>query len=172
MSIAWQDLTLGIGDANLILESESDLEQMLLALFKLAQRRVLLRAPRLDWPIYQSEELDGEISRIITTELNNRVLILLEDEEHFLHHNTRLLAQCRKFSTYIKVRTLPKEYCEPTEMYMVVDDIAFLHQARSDISYGVANLNAAGRARTLTRQFIEAWERSEPPAELFRLGLS
>lgn len=171
-NIAWQSLALGAGEKNIILESEVDLEKMVLALFELARRQVLVRAPRLVWPIFLSEELEQQITRIIKTEMTNRVLLLLEDEEFFIQNNPRLLSMCRRFSTYVKIRTLPKEYREPSELFLVIDNIAFLHQARADVSYGVANLNAVGRARSLSRQFNEAWERSEPPAELFRLGLS
>ena len=169
--IAWQDLALGIGEDNLILDGVIELERMVLTMFTLAQRSVLVRAHRFEWPIFHTEELDEQIKRIITSEMTNRILFLIEDEQFFMQNNTRLLAQCRQHSSYVKIRTLAAEYREPVEFFMVVDNIAFLHQARTDVSYGVANLNAAGRARTLSRQFNEAWERSEPPAELFRLGL-
>lgn len=171
MSIVWDKLALGDSDENLILESVEDLNHMVLALFQLARRQVLLRAPRLEWPVFASQELSDEIGRIVKSELSNQVLVLIEDEEHFFHTNSRVLALCRRFSSYVKLRLVPEEYREPAELFLTVDNLAFMHQARADVNYAVANLNAPGRVRTLSRRFNEIWERSEPPAELFTLGL-
>lgn len=170
MSIVWDKLALGAGDDNLVLDSLDDLDHMALALFRLTRRQILLRAPRLDWPAFASKELADEIGRIAKSELSNQVLLLIEDEEYFFQNNSRLLALCRRFSSYVKVRVPPEEYRQP-ELILVVDSVAFLHQARVDIDYGIANLNAAGRVRTLSRQFNETWERSNAPEELFTLGL-
>lgn len=170
MSIVWDKLELGASDDNLILEGLDDLDHMALALFRLARQQIRLRAPRLDWPVFGSKEFADEIGRIVKSELSNQVLLLIDDEEFFFHNNTRLLALCRRFSSFVKVRVVPEEYREPA-LVLLVDNLAFLHQARVDINYGIANLSAAGRVRTLSRQFNEIWERSAAPAELFTLGL-
>jgi len=159
------------GDQNIVLENALELNGMITQLSRSARRSILVRSPRLEFPAFNSETFADQIRRLIALDSNSQVRFLVGQPELFLRMNTRLIALCRQFSTFVKARAIPAEYLEPAEMFVVVDDIACLHQPRSDVMRGIANQNTPGRARSLTRLFNEIWERSTPPSELFTLGL-
>jgi len=156
---------------NIVLENAMELDSMITQLSRSARRSILVRSPRLEFPAFNSEAYADEIRRLIAADTSSQIRFLVGQPELFLRMNTRLVALCRQFSTFVKARAIPAEYLEPAEMFVVVDDLACIHQPRSDVMRGIANQNAPGRARSLTRLFNEIWERSTPPSGLFTLGL-
>lgn len=154
-----------------VLSSPAELNAVILRFFELAQRKLILRAPRLDLEVFQSSELADAIGRFVTLDLNNRLWLLVEDEMHFLRHNARLLALIRRHSSYLQIKKVCDEYADGQELFVVADEIAWCRQPRSDHRQFACNANDAAAARRLQNRFDEVWERSDNMPEIFPLGL-
>ncbi len=151
--------------------SSEEINEAATTLLAQANRKVLLFGPRLDLPVFNSNDTYEHLTRLIAGGRHNQIRILIGDERFFLAHNRRLLQLCQRFSSYIKARRIPSEINAVGDLFIVVDDRAYLHQSHFDTPVAVANLGARGRATLFTRRFEELWEQGEPIAEISTIGL-
>lgn len=140
-------------------------------LFLACRRSLRVRARRLDLDFYQLESFTQACQSIITRDLRNELLFLVEDEQHLIKTNTRLVAIARQFSSYVKIRVIPEEYIERQEMFVLCDDDSYLHQPHVDRARGLMDTSDRGTVRRLGLRFKDIWDRSSPPVELFTTGL-
>lgn len=151
--------------------SPEEINQAAATLIAHATRKILLLGPRLDLPVFNSNDTYDHLARLIAGDRHNQIRILIGEERFFLTHNRRLVQLCQRFSSYAKARAVPPENDMAGELVVVVDDRAYLHQSHYDTPVAVANLDARGRTTVFTKRFEELWERSEPIAEISTLGL-
>lgn len=154
-----------------VVSSPAELNAVILRFFELAERKLILRAPRLELEVFQSGELADAIGRFVTLDLNNRIQLLVEDEMHFLRRNARLLALIRRHSSYLQIKKVVDEYVDGQELFVVADEIAWCRKPRSDHRQFTCNTNDAATARHLQNRFDEVWERSDDMPEIHSLGL-
>lgn len=154
-----------------ILTDSQQLDDATQKCFHQAERRLLVRAVRLELPYFRSVDMAGQVERLIAAGRHNRLQLLIEEASHFFRHNARLVDLCRRFSSYIEVRELAPEYSADKELFVVVDQSGFLHQPRIDIPRGVTNDDDPAAARKLMRRFEDVWQHAAPMAGIFTLGL-
>jgi hypothetical protein len=136
-----------------------------------AKHYLYVRAPRLDFPFFKSNDLLPSITHLIRGDQRNHIHFLIDDELHFLNTNTRLIELARNFSSYVKVHKLPEEYADTAELYIVADTDCYLHMASQHQYPATAGFDMRARTRQLEYRFKQLWERSERIPELFTLGL-
>jgi hypothetical protein len=151
--------------------SSGEINEAATTLLAQATRKVLLFGPRLDLPVFDSNDTYEHLARLVAGDRHNQIRVLIGDERFFLAHNRRLLQLCQRFSSYVKARRIPSEIDAAGDLFIVVDDHAYLHQSHFDTPVAVVNLDARGKATLFTRRFEELWEHSEPIAEISTLGL-
>lgn len=151
--------------------SSEEINETVTTLLAQTNRKLLLFGPRLDLAVFNSNNTYDHLAQLIASNRHNQIRILIGDERFFLVHNRHLLQLCQRFSSYVKARRILPEVDVATELFIVVDDRAYLHQSHFDTPIAVANLDARGRAALFTRRFEELWEHSEPIAEISTLGL-
>ena len=156
---------------DLLLTRLEDIDFVIRRYFELARRRLVLRAVRLEFAVFYSAELAAAIGAFIRAQTRNQLLLLLEDDVHFLRQHPRLIELARRYSSYITVRRVTPDYVEGQELYLVADEVAWLRQPRIDRKQLTANPNGGAVARRLARQFAEVWEHSDAMPEIFTLGL-
>ena len=162
---------LGESEETLHTSDRGEVGVIITALIAQAQHSVALAAPRLDHPIFGSEEVHDGLSHLPAAHPRNTVRFLIEDNEFFLHKNSRLLSLCRRFSSYVKVHRIPAHELPFTELVLVVDDSGYAHQPAIDKPLVSACFNDRARCRLLLRRYNEMWERSTALAEISALGL-
>ncbi|MDH3637890.1 MAG: hypothetical protein OES09_05440 [Gammaproteobacteria bacterium] len=141
------------------------------ALISQAHRHVAVAAPRLDHPIFMSEEVYAGLSHLSAAHPRNTVRLLIEDVDFFLSKNPRLITLCRRFSTYVKVHRIPEHQLPFTEMLLVVDDAGFAHQPAIDKPILNASFSDRARCRQLLHRYNEMWEHSALVEQISILGL-
>lgn len=151
--------------------SSEEINEAAATLLTKASHKVLLLGLRLDLPVFNSTRTHDHLARLIAADRRNQIRILIADERSFLAHNRRLLQLCQRFSSYVKARRIPSDIDTAADLFIVVDDRAYLHQNHIDTPVAVANLDARGRATLFMRRFEELWGHSEPIAEISTLGL-
>ncbi len=107
----------------------------------------------------------------MTRNLRNELLFLVEDEQYVIKANSRLVALARQFSSYIKVRVIPRELIKHQEMFIIHDAVGYLHQPNIEYPKGFMSTGDRGTAGQLGRRFKDLWDRGIQPNELFTTGL-
>lgn len=147
------------------------INQSITEIFDHCQRLLMIRAPTLAFDFYHGDAFSSSCLSIITGNLHNRILFLLDDEQHLQHSSLRLIQLARKYSSYIKIKILPLEYKDRQDMFMVCDSHAYLHQPQVEYARAFVNFNDPGSCKHFSLRFKGLWERSRPPSEIFTLGL-
>lgn len=155
----------------LAVKSPEMLDEALRQLCFETRHTLLVRAPRLDFPFFRTTELLESVTPLITGGRRNRFQILVDDAQHFMSSNARVIDLARKFSSYVKVRKLPPEYAESEEIYLLSDNQSFLYMNSANSFPARMGRNSPGRVRHLDNSFEKLWERSERISGLLPLGL-
>ncbi|MBS1270643.1 MAG: hypothetical protein MAG794_01601 [Gammaproteobacteria bacterium] len=166
------EVSVGLSDSpHLVIDGTTAMNECIERVFLACRRSLIIRARRLDFAFYFSESFTECCQSVVKQGLRNEILFLVEDEQYLMRTNTRLVTLARQFSSYIKIRAIPEEYIEHQEMFIVCDDIAYVHQPNIEHPKGLLNTSDRGTARKLGLRFKDLWQRSIPPPELFSIGL-
>lgn len=155
----------------LLIEGTEAMNECVERSFLACRHAIAVRARRLDFDFYFSGSFRECCESIVVRDMRNEIRFLIEDEQHLMRANARLVALARRFSSYIKIRVIPEAYLDNPEMFILRDDSAYLHQPNVERPRGVMHTADPGRARQLALRFKELWERSAQPFELFPTGL-
>ena len=140
-------------------------------LLERARRKILVFAPALYGDFFNTAHAAGTLASFAAAHRNNIARFLVEDVDYSLHHNSRVVELCRRFTDFIRMRRLNEDDTGLQEMFLVVDGTAYLHQAHVDkYDYRVA-FSAPREARQLARRHERMWERSLAIPAIHPLGL-
>ncbi|MDH3690184.1 MAG: hypothetical protein OEU36_11970 [Gammaproteobacteria bacterium] len=165
-----QALVLGKTDEYIDCSEPVAANAVIAELIRQAQHTIMLLAPVLDMPVFNSAETATRLANFVAQNPRNRAQFLLGDEMLFIRHSPRLVELFRKFSTFLQVRMLTSEYLHTEEMFLVVDEIGYFRQSAGRPPI-VAHMNSRAQSRQLVRRFNELWEFGEHLRELHPLGL-
>jgi len=153
------------------LTSPAQVDGAIRDMFRQAGHTLYIRAPRLDFPFFNSKDLLPSITDLIRGDQRNHLYFLIDDDTHFLNTNSRVIELARKFSSYVSVHKLPEEYADTAEVYIVADQDCYLRMASQHTYPATVASGMPARARQLEYRFKQLWEKSERIPELFTLGL-
>ena len=152
------------------LNTPAQVNHIIRELFFQAQHRLDIRAVRLDLAFFQTRDLLQSITTLVSSNMRNQVLFLIDDELH-LKSLTKVTHLARNFSSYVKVRKLAEEQTSDGDFFVIADRVAYVHQMSSHNYPVTAEAYAPAKARELALKFKNCWERSEQITELSTLGL-
>lgn len=141
------------------------------ALVAQARRELMICCPSLDPTLFNRAILAEALSRFIARQPRCRVRIVVEDTEHMLLSNVRLVELARRFSDLILIQRLGEPHHGLTELFMVADGTSCLRQQDVTVMDATLDLQAPQLSAPLARRFEEIWAASEPVPGLhtFRL---
>lgn len=136
-----------------------------------ARHEVLICAPMLDAAFFNRADLTQAMGQFIARRAGNRIRIVVEDTEHMLQADVRLVELTRRFSDLILIRRLGEQHHGLAEMFMVVDKASSLHQRDVTSVDATCDFYTPSLADPLARHFETYWDASEPVVGLhpFRL---
>lgn len=140
-------------------------------LFEHAQRSILVFAPILEPVLFNHNNVLEPLASFAVAHRRNLARILVEDATLSVQHNHRLAELSRRFSDFVKFQRVDEGHSSLREMYLVVDERAYLHQPELDKAEYSAALDDRRGARLLSREFERMWDRSQPITEVHTLGL-
>lgn len=127
-----------------------------------ARREVLICSPMLEASLYNRADLSHALGQLIARRAGNRIRILVEDAEHMLLTDVRLVDLARRFSDLILIRRLGELHLGMTEMFIVADGKSCLHQRDLTTVDATCDFHSTQRAEPLARRFDTLWAASEP----------
>lgn len=153
------------------LTTRDDLRAAAINLLAGARHEVLICAPMLDAAFFNRADLTQAMGQFIARRAGNRVRIVVEDTEHMLQANVRLVELTRRFSDLILIRRLGEQHHGLAEMFIVGDKANSLHQRDVTGVDATCDFHAPSLADPLARRFETYWDASEPVVGLhpFRL---
>lgn len=136
-----------------------------------ARHEVLICAPMLDAAFFNRADLAQALGQFIARRPGNRIRILVEDGEHLLQADVRLVELTRRFSDLILIRRLGEQQRGLAELFIVIDKASSLHQTDITTVDATCDFHTPSLADPLARRFETFWNASEPLAGLhpFRL---
>lgn len=136
-----------------------------------ARREILICSPMLDPALFNRVALAEALGHFIARRASNRIRVVVEDTEHMLLANVRLVELTRRFSDIILIRRLGEPHHGLAEMFLVADGEHCLHQQNIATINATLDFQAPHLAIPLARRFETIWAASEPVTGLhpFRL---
>ena len=136
-----------------------------------ARREIVICSPALDPALFNRATLAEALGHFIARQARGRARIVVEDTEHMLLSNVRLVELARRFSDLILIQRLGEVHHGLTEMFIVADTESCLYQQDITVIDATLDLDTPHLAAPLARRFEVIWAASEPVAGLhgFRL---
>ena len=131
-------------------------------LISTARREVCICAPVLDAAFYNRADLTQALAHFIARRAGNQIRIVVEDGEHMLLADVRLVELARRFSDLLRIRRLAEQDHGLAEMFIVADAHSCLHQRDIMSMDATCDFHAAPLALPLARRFETIWAASEP----------
>lgn len=152
-------------------EGRTDLQELALEMVSQARQTLDIFTQDLEPHVYNTRGFARAVSELASRSRFSEIRILVKDPERSIKSGHQLIETVRKFTSFIKVRRLHKEYHDHIEAFLVVDKRGLIYRKNADHYIGYANFNDPLRSRDLTRFFTEAWEVSEPEHEIRALHI-
>lgn len=162
-----------LGETSEVIEFDGRSELQELAISMVSQARKTLDIFTRDLEPYVFNHLGfvRAVADLATRSRISEIRILVRDPERSIKSGHRLIETVRKFTSFIKVRRLHKEYHDHIEAFLIVDNTGHIYRKNAEIYVGYANFHDPLKSRDLARFFTEAWEVSEPEHEIRALHI-
>ncbi len=136
-----------------------------------ARREILICSPMLDPAFYNRAAPVEALGHFIARRASNRIRVVVEDTEHMLLADVRLVELARRFSDMILIRRLGEPHRGLAEMFLVADGEHCLHQRDIASLDATLDFHTPRLASPLAHRFEAIWAASEPVPGLhpFRL---
>ncbi len=165
------DLVLGQTERTIRISTQEEANLAIISLIAQARRKIVVFSPSLDGGLFNILQTSQTLARFVVRHPRNRARFVIEDSGAFLHENARIVELCRRFSSFVQARQVGEEHLGLSEMFLVADDVGYLHQRHMERREFLINFKAPGPAGKLARRFQEIWEQSTPIPGLHTLGL-
>lgn len=153
------------------LSTRDDMRAAAVDLLMGARQEVLIAAPVLDAAFFNRADLAQAVGHFIARRAGNRMRMVVEDSEHLLQADVRLVELARRFSDLILIRRLGEQHHGLAELFIVADGKSSLHQSDITTVDAICDFHTPRLAEPLARRFEAFWAASEPLTGLhpFRL---
>lgn len=164
-------LALGEDETLLAPATAAENREVALALARQARRNLYLFTRDLDPAVYDSAEFAEAVSALVRGSERAHVHILVQDSARAAKDGHRVVELAQRLSSKVRIHRPSREYADLRETFLVADELGYLYRTVADRYEAQASFRDRKRARELTRQFEEVWQRSEPDPQLRRLSL-
>ncbi|MFQ5935165.1 MAG: hypothetical protein ACE5LB_01985 [Acidiferrobacterales bacterium] len=158
-------------DKRLHVQSRAEARDIINQLFAQARRQIVIFAPALDGYFFNTSHVGQTLASFAAAHRNNMARVLVEHTSQAVRDNGRLVELCRRFTNFIKMRQVDEDDFGLREMFVIIDNSAYLHQRDVERVDYVAALDAPRDARLLAVKYTRLWERSHSIASILTLGL-
>ncbi len=143
-----------------------------LSLARQARRSIRIFSHDLDASIYDNKSLVNELKRLATRNPDPSIFILLQSNEKVQREGHGVVTLAARLPSKIQIfRPLAESRREPTDSFMLADDIAFVYRKWHTRFDGRVEFYNLSRARELVNAFQELWNESEEDIALRRLSI-
>lgn len=147
-----------------------EVREAISTLFIGAKRQILGFSPTLDPEIFNSHTVCEALADFASRHQRNRANFIIEDGQSMARGCARFMHVCRSFSDFIQVKQSDEEAQNLREMFLIIDDDAYLHQPETNRLECIVSRGDRTRAAQHKSRFNAIWNKCSPVA-LHTLGL-
>ena len=136
-----------------------------------SRRHIKVFSQELAHEFYDRASFIDLLTPLFGVHRNFSINILLKDPHKAAKLGHRLVELQRRLPTRCEIRSLPEEYEDLNDEYMIVDDMGMVKRFALGNMRGHCQFRAVPDAIKYARQFSEIWERSHSCTELRGLAL-
>ncbi len=151
--------------------TREELCEAVITLLEQAQRNIVVFGPSLDRNCFNTARATDALGQFISRHVDNRIRILIENEQQVLRDNARLVAMARRFGDSIHIRHVGEDHVGLRELFVITDNRDYLYQENVDRLESIVDYQGPGDAIPLVRRFYGMWDMSGPATSINVIGL-
>ena len=164
-------LVVGESTGTILLESVDDFRCAIDSMTAQSRRSIKLFTQEMDHEFYDRDAFIEAASLACRSHRNCTMSILLKDANKAAKLGHRLADLQKRVPSLVQIRSLPMEYADMNDEFIIVDEIAMVKRFALGYMRGHCEFRSIPDAVKFSRQFNEIWERSLPCQELRRLSI-
>lgn len=153
------------------IESLSEFKQETELLFSQATRIIQIYSKDLDPRVLSNIRLESLILKFIKRSKASKLHILIFDESHLKGVDHRLVNLAQRFTSYLEIRLIPRDYQENYYGYYLVDKKRILHRNNIERYEAEYAQLPSSLVKEKSKWFDEIWQKSSPASFLRALHL-
>lgn len=165
------DLVLGESNGTYLLEALDEFRTAIDNMAPQAKRHIKIFTQELEHDFYDRAEFLDALGPLFKDHRGFCINIILKDANKAAKLGHQLVELQKRLPTRCEIRTLPREYEDMTDEYMIVDDMGMVKRFALGNMRGHCEFRSVPDGVKYGRQFDEIWGRSMPCTELRRLSL-
>lgn len=154
-----------------LINSFSELKKTCLELFANANKTVQIYSHHLDPRILNNPQVEQQLIQFIKKSRYCKVQILIYDENNLRGIDHRLVSLAQKFTSYIEIKIIPKDYHENPFAFYLIDQRIMLYRSQSDNYTAELSQMPDFYIKEKTKLFDNIWQISSPASFLRALHL-
>ena len=152
-------------------DNQDDFRQLLITMSQQAQHRIWIFSHNLDIRIYDNNELYEAIKNLAIRSPRTHINILVQDSEHMVKNDHRLLHLAQRISSHMQVKLTAREHQDIYQTFIIFDDRGYIIHEDPLRFNARADFYNPLETRKLAEQFSEMWEVGVIDNRLRRLSL-
>lgn len=168
------DLTsykLGKTDERIETEQREDLRHLILTMSEQAANQIFIFSHDLDHSLFDTDELYEAIKSLAIKNQRTHIHIIVHDAKPMTKNGHRLLKLARRITSHMQIKITAKEHKDILETFIIFDDRGYIIQNHPERFEAYGNFYAPLKARQLTEEFEEIWNRGVIDNSLRQLSL-
>lgn len=155
-----------------ILDGRNDCLKCVKTLIDLAQQQVYIIGQNLEADFYHHKSIYDHLVEIATHNRNSDIRLIAHDTRVATANGHYLILLAQKLPTFVQIRiTTNPEHQKFSENWLIVDDMAFMRLKNPLLYEGYFDIDNKLECRSLTAEFLDIWEMSQPDQNTRRLSL-
>lgn len=158
--------------SSLLLDGRSECQNCVDTLINRAQQRVYIIGQNLEADLYNHKSIYNHLTGMTTQNRKTDIRLISHDTRVATTNGHYLILLAQKLPSFAQIRTtVEPEHRKFNENWLIIDDIAFM-RLKNPLRYeGYFEMDNRLECRSLTNDFLDIWEVSQPDQNTRRLSL-
>lgn len=158
--------------SSILLDGRSNCLDCVTTLINLARRRVYIIGQNLEADLYNHKSIYDHLTAMTTQNRKTDIRLIAHDTRVATANGHYLILLAQKLPTFAQIRTTTnREHRKFRENWLIVDDMAYM-RLKNPLRYeGYFENDNKLECRSITVEFLEIWEASQPDQNTRRLSL-
>lgn len=154
-----------------VVSTQQEIRDAVLAVAKLAQRRISIFTHDLEYGVYDDPEFLEIVKHMVLSQTYSRIRVLIADPTRAIKNGHAFVHLGRRLNTYIEFRHVREDLRSHPEAFCLADETAIVYRTDASRSEGIADTYAPAVCRQYGNLFDEIWTASEVETEFRQLGI-
>ena len=159
------------GSGRKLLSSLTELKAQTADSFAQCRQKLQLYTQNLDPRILNNREIERLVSRFIRSSRFARVELLITDERNLQGVDHRLVSLAQKFTSFIEIRVIPKDFHENYFGFYLIDGRTLIYRNNLERFESEVHQLPSSLIKQKSKYFDEVWQQSAPASHLRALHL-